>query len=237
MAQMARQRRHLAQRFGLRGSGAVGLALVTLTLVLGCLGLGWSYMSQAGFEHISSSHKGELETELETSGEEVSKAEGELEGDEVSLPSELYVHVDGAVANPGVYVLSGESPRVGQAVELAGGLTEDADTLSVNLAAPLTDGEKVYIPHAGEEGEQAVVSDPVSGVPSGGAAQDTSSTVDINTATAEELQSLPGVGEATARAIIEERERGGPFTSIEDIMRVSGIGEKKFERMRERIRV
>lgn len=146
-------------------------------------------------------------------------------------PVPVVVHVDGAVASPGVYELAGEGVRVGDAVEAAGGLLDEADLSTVNLAAPVHDGEKVHVPAEGEE--PAVVAEAAVG----GSAPAGDGTVDINTAGLEELMALPGVGEATAAAIIEDRERLGPFDSPEDIMRVSGIGEKKFERMREKIRV
>lgn len=129
----------------------------------------------------------------------------------------------------------------------AGGLAEDADTTRINLAASLSDGQKVYVPRQGEETPEDVAQDAggaedaATGAAGGavGAAGDSagSGTVDINTADATELQRLPGVGEATAAAIVEDRTRNGPFASPEDIMRVSGIGEKKFERMRAMIRV
>ena len=92
---------------------------------------------------------------------------------------------------------------------------------------------KVHVPREGEEAAAA----PTGGTASAGAAMDPSAPVNLNTATSEELQTLPGVGEATAAAILEDREANGPFTSVEDVMRVSGIGEKKFAKMRERLRV
>jgi len=157
--------------------------------------------------------------------------------------------VDGAVASPGVYELSGSSPRVRDLVEAAGGLRADADTSTVNLAAVLTDGQKVHVPAQGEAtgGETADVaggSASGGGSATGGEASGGGSTtggeaagglVNINTASAEELQTLPGVGEATARAIIQERTDKGPFKSKEDLMRVSGIGEKKFAKVKELI--
>ncbi len=144
---------------------------------------------------------------------------------EAAAPSVILVHVDGSVNSPGVYELA-ETARVRDAVDAAGGLTQDADVSQVNLAAPVTDGSKVYIPAVGEQAVGTVAS----ASPAVGGGTDTS-VVNINTATLEELDTLPGVGESTAQAIIEEREAGGPFTSVEDIMRVSGIGEKKFERL------
>lgn len=143
------------------------------------------------------------------------------------------VHVDGAVASPGVYSLEGDDPRVADAVDAAGGLAEGADTSSLNLAARVEDAMKVHVPREGEEAAAA----PTGGTASAGAAVDPSAPVNLNTATSEELQTLPGVGEATADAILEDREANGPFTSVEDVMRVSGIGEKKFAKMRERLHV
>ena len=140
----------------------------------------------------------------------------------------ITVHVDGAVAVPGVYTLKGDIVRVTDACEAAGGLLAEADTSGVNLAAPLADGVKVHIPVQGEEPVA-----PQAGI--GAAAAAAPGLVNINSAGADELMGLSGVGEATAQAIIQERERGGPFTSIEDIMRVPGIGEKKFERMKDSI--
>lgn len=139
-------------------------------------------------------------------------------------PEVFVVHVDGAVAAPGVYELK-PGARVNDAVLAAGGLAEGADTSTLNLAAPLADGDKVHVPR---EGEAPVVSG------SDGVEDDaTTGPINLNTATAEELDALPGVGDATARAIVEDREANGPFSAPEDLMRVSGIGEKKFERIRE----
>ena len=136
------------------------------------------------------------------------------------------VDVDGAVVCPGVYELP-EGARVKDAVTKAGGLAEDSDTTGVNLAQKLEDGQKVVIPRTGEH---------MTGVTVGsGAAVEAPGTqatlVNINTADIAELDSLPGVGESTARAIVEDREQNGPFTCPEDLMRVSGIGEKKFARL------
>ena len=220
MAQLTMKARLFARRMGLRPARAAVAALVVGTLALTGVAVGARMASQRGFEVI---RQDVAETEA---AEEPHGNAGEMqdaEREEEAL-TEVYVHVDGAVEHPGVYVLRGVSPRVGEAVELAGGLTEDADTTTVNLAAPLSDGQKVYVPAAGEEAVPASA-----GV---SANVDGPAVININTATAEELEELPGVGTATAAAIIEEREAGGPFTAPEDIMRVSGIGEKKYERMR-----
>ena len=111
--------------------------------------------------------------------------------------------------------------------------SDNADTSAINLAAPVEDGQKIHVPTQGETPTSSVPPDGA-GVLGSGTAGD-GSLVNINTANAEELCSLPGVGEATAAAIVEERDSNGPFASAEDIMRVQGIGEKKFAKMQDKI--
>lgn len=161
-------------------------------------------------------------------GQEADASEGsEAAETEASV---LVVHVDGCVASPGVYELVGPDLRVNDAVEAAGGLLPEADTSQMNLAAGLSDGQKVLVPARAEEGAAAAA-------PGRGAASqtDAGSLVNINVATADQLQALSGVGEATARAIVEDREAHGPFSSVEDLMRVSGIGQKKFDKLKGQI--
>ena len=161
-------------------------------------------------------------------GQEADASEGsEAAETEASV---LVVHVDGCVASPGVYELAGPDLRVNDADEAAGGLLPEADTSQMNLAAGLSDGQKVLVPARAEEGAAAAA-------PGGGAASqtDAGSLVNINLATANQLQALSGVGEATARAIVEDREAHGPFSSVEDLMRVSGIGQKKFDKLKGQI--
>ena len=145
-------------------------------------------------------------------------------------PAGIFVDVAGAVVAPGLVELE-DGARVDDALEMAGGLASDADTSGINRAAKLTDGQKVYVPRVGEAvadtsqaGEGAASSaDPAA--PNQGL-------ISINTASEAELDALPGVGPSTAKAIVEDRERNGAFSTLEDLMRVSGIGEKKFEKMR-----
>jgi competence protein ComEA len=143
--------------------------------------------------------------------------------------SSLVVHVAGAVARPGLYRLPGGS-RVDAAVDVAGGPARDADLDALNLAAPLTDGERVYVPAAGE-----VVAPPA------GAASAGTTTVpgplDINRATAEQLDALPGIGPATAQAIVAHRESNGPFASVDELEDVRGIGPAKLDAIRELVTV
>jgi len=133
----------------------------------------------------------------------------------------MQVHVSGAVLHPGVYSLD-QGSRVQEVLELAGGATEDADLDRINLAAWVSDGQKVYVPKQGETDWPVVQSSagPVTGpvVGLGGSGK-----VNINTATAEELNTLPGIGPAYAERIIRHRQEQGPFENIEQIMEVKGI--------------
>lgn len=181
---------------------------------------------------------GSEETDVSETSDAIDDGAGQDDGSSSAVASSIQVHVAGAVAYPGVYVLR-EGDRVHDAVEAAGGLAEDADSDKVNLARVVSDGEQVYIPHMGETVTDASSSgtsssgastSSVSGTTSG-----TTAKVNINTATLEELETLPGVGEATAQAIIQERTDNGPFVSTEDIQRVSGIGEKKYAKLKDYI--
>ena len=134
----------------------------------------------------------------------------------------MYVHVSGAVQEPGLYELP-EGSRIAAAVEAAGGFSEDAATDGVNLARVLFDGEQIVVPTI-EEAAAGSTSE-------GSSTTSSSSLVNINTASASELDTLPGIGPATAEKIIADREANGPFTTIEDLKRVSGIGDKKYENL------
>jgi competence protein ComEA len=150
---------------------------------------------------------------------------------------EVVVHVAGAVAKPGVYRLRAGA-RVSDAIDAAGGPAPDADLDRVNLAAPLADGTQVYVVRRGETGSGGAPGGgggvAGGGVASGGAAD---SIVNINTATVDELDSLPGVGPATAQAIVDYRTEHGRFRSVEGLLEVRGIGESKLAALRKRVRV
>lgn len=157
-------------------------------------------------------------------------------GTEGAAPGEqslLRVHVVGCVGAPGVYELP-EGSRAQDAVEAAGGLTEEADPAALNLAREVKDGEQVRVPSR-EEAASASAPSPSSG--GGSAASASAGPVDLNRATREELMALPGVGEATADRIIASRTQDGPFSSKEDLMRIEGIGEKKFAKLEPLIEV
>ena len=148
---------------------------------------------------------------------------------EVSTTQETVIFVDikGAVKNPGVYQMK-VGDRVKDALEAAGGLTEEADRQKVNLAKRLEDQMVIVVPKVGEESEE---------IPTGETRKEATKEgkVNINTATVEELKTLKGVGEKKAEAIIEYRKKNGSFKTKEDLMKVRGIGKKLFDSFQERI--
>lgn len=152
-----------------------------------------------------------------------------VEKTEVSTTQETVIFVDikGEVKKPGVYQMKA-GDRVKDALDAAGGLTEEADSQKVNLAKRLEDQMVIVVPKVGEEAEA---------IPAGVTSKETSKEgkVNINTATVEELKTLKGVGEKKAEAIIEYRKKNGSFKTKEDLMKVRGIGKKLFESFEERI--
>ena len=144
----------------------------------------------------------------------------------------IVVDVVGAVRQGGVVRLRAGA-RVVDAITAAGGSTPDADLTRLNLAAVLADGSRVAVPRAGAPAP-AVDPSAVSGTPptEGDGKPSAGAPVDLNTASAAQLDSLPGIGPATAAAIIGDREAHGPFRSIDDLGRVRGIGDSKLARLR-----
>lgn len=167
--------------------------------------------------------------------------------------SSIVVYVSGAVKAPGVYTLAAGS-RVDDAVRAAGGLTERAESAGTNLAAQLSDGEHVHVAATGESASSGALgpssgSDAAGGKKGAGASgkgagkkaaagqKAGAAKVNVNTAGAEELQTLPGVGPATAKAIIAWREENGRFRSVDDLLDVSGIGKATLAKFRDRVSV
>lgn len=143
--------------------------------------------------------------------------------------NELVVDVKGAVKNPGIYRLPSEA-RMMDAITEAGGASKEADLDRVNLAAPLSDGMAIYIPKKGEENL------PIPGVEAGGEGSQ-GGKININTAGIDELQQLNGIGPSKAEAILRYREENGPFSTVEELTNVPGIGEKTLENLREQVTV
>jgi competence protein ComEA len=142
----------------------------------------------------------------------------------------IIVYITGAVPRPGVYALP-KGARIQDAISAAGGFLAESDKSQINLAALLEDGQQLDIPYI--EGASPVLGTPVP------AAVETSTTelIDINTASSDELESLPGIGPTTAQKIIDYRETNGPFLNAEDIINVPGIGPGTYERIKDLITV
>jgi len=149
---------------------------------------------------------------------------------EGTVSGPVVVAAAGAVAHPGVYTVKAGA-RVVDVLQAAGGATPEADLDRVNLAAKVADGERVYIPRKGEAGDAGAA---VAGSPTGSSA---SAVVDLNTATAAQLEALPGIGPATAQAILEYRTQHGRFRSVNELLEVRGIGEAKLAQIRPHVRV
>lgn len=200
-----------------------------------------------------------LETALPRAGVSTSVSDGSVSSVPTMTineraPASVAVHVVGAVRRPGVYVLA-SGARAVDALRQAGGPTSEADTSAVNLATVLRDGDQMYIPPRrtssaastpprrlpvmaprtrvtlttpSQESTSAVTGAPTPQPANGG-------TVSLSTATEKELEELPGVGPATAAAIVAHRRAHGPFRRVEDLLNVKGIGEAKLAAMRSRI--
>jgi competence protein ComEA len=191
---------------------AIGLAVVLL------LGLRYLAHGAAGAQSADASRDGGADIRVQRAG-----------------GGRVVVHVAGAVRRPGVYRLAG-GQRVADAVERAGGATRRADLGGVNLAAKLEDGRQIIVPRRGAAG---AAGGPASTGSSGGAASAAApaAPVNLNTATPEQLDTLPGVGPATVQKIVEYREQHGGFGSVEELGQVSGIGEKRLAALREQVQV
>jgi len=144
-------------------------------------------------------------------------------GPALSVEAEIIVQVAGAVRMPGIYSLP-TGARLLDAVAAAGGLTDDADASAVNLARAVNDGEQLVVPRVGEAPPEAA--------PGAGASGSSSQLVDLNTATLEQLDTLPRIGPSIAQRIIDWRAENGRFTSVDDLAEISGIGDKTIESLR-----
>ena len=230
----------------------VGLAALVLVVVvftagnaLSALGgdsfqltKGESGSSQEGLQDDASSGSGESKDDASSNSTTEADGASTEKGQSVSgqaQDAKLVVYVCGQVVKPGVYEFPPGS-RIGDAVERAGGFGPDAATDALNLAQSLQDEQQVYVPSSDElqVPESSSQNGPASSASAGVSGQ-SDALVNINTASAAELVSLPGVGEATAAKIIASRDSEGPFQAIEDLKRVSGIGDKKYEALKDLI--
>ena len=153
---------------------------------------------------------------------------------------EIVVHVMGAVKSPGVYHLSTDA-RVHEAIEKAGGKTDQADLHSLNLAAKMRDGEQIYVPEIRQtpDVDQTIPTSSSSAAPPQPSVRRSASSdgsrININTATFQELQTLRGIGPTMAQRIIEYRQTSGRFATVDDLTNVKGVGEKTLEKIRDSI--
>jgi competence protein ComEA len=185
--------------------------ILYILIVLVFLGVFW------GWYHLKASSG----TQMSVSNAENS-SETNSENSSDSKDGKVMVHITGAVLNPGVVTLN-QDARLVEAVEAVGGLTDVADISSLNLARKVKDEEKIHIPAFGEVVETAKTGE--------------ANKININTASLEELKSLPGVGEVIAQAIIDYREKNGSFTNPEELKNVTRIGDKIYEGLSESITV
>ena len=146
----------------------------------------------------------------------------------------IMVHIIGEVKNQGVVVLE-SGARIVDAIDAAGGETDEADLTKLNLAYILNDGEKIKVPKKGEEQQEYITS--TSGLETSEENKTESQKININTANLEELTKLPGIGEATANKIISYRKETGKFKTIEDLKNVPGIGNSKFDNLKDMITI
>lgn len=147
----------------------------------------------------------------------------------ISKDEKIFIYISGAVNSPGVIEIY-DNCRIKDAIEEAGGLKENADLTNINLAEKLEDEKKIYIPEIGENLNKETVEESQN-------QESQKLIVNINTANSSELQKLPGIGPSLAESIVEYRKQNGKFASVEDIKKVSGIGENKFNKIKEYIRI
>ena len=192
---------------------------------------------------------GNIEKNIKVSEE--SKDNKEKEGNEedkkenISSETGIFVHIDGYVNNPGVYQIK-ENERTNVLIEKAGGLKNGYSIKNINLAAKLSDGDKVYIPSIEEEKSLVNQNNNVNTggkhINNGNNSNNNVSItknnkININTANVSELKQITGIGESTANKIIDYRENVGKFKKIEDIKEVKGIGDSKFESLKNKITI
>lgn len=173
----------------------------------------------------------------------IEKEAKENDTKDIEEKNKIVVYIAGAIKNEGVYELE-ENSRITDIIEKAGGLTDDANINNINLAYILQDGVKVYIPKDNDKNEikdetNIYVSkeNGESNIDNGTSVETKNSKININTATQTELETLPGIGPSTATKIINYRKENGKFNSIEELKKVSGIGDSKYNKIKEMIRI
>ena len=227
--------RELARRAGLRDVEPAVLVAAGVLCALACVWALWRWWpwSAAADEGSGTSAHGEVSAAGSEDAGVATATMQSVSASAAAVPADVIVHVVGAVRHPGVYTLPVGSRAV-DAVEAAGGLLGDAVVTGVNLASEVVDGQQVFVPD--EDTPQPPGGAAASGaaaVAGTGAGSAPGALVDVNTADAAALEALPGIGPSTAAKIVADREANGPFGKVEDLMRVSGIGEKKYEGLKD----
>lgn len=229
--------------------GAVVAVIIVVLLVAGVFGVRWWWAQRTSqpvpIASAASSHEptgplaegAEPQPTLEALGSSAPAANTPAGGDgeqaTTAEPPALLVHVDGAVRTPGVVQVE-PGARVQDAVDAAGGFTAEADTTRLNLARAVADGERLWVPRPGEDVPDLVGSDP-GGMPgqppASGAGAGSGLQVNLNSADQATLEELPGVGPVTAAAIIAWRTEHGRFSTTDELLEVSGIGEATLDKL------
>jgi len=223
--------------------------IVIIIGILVIILIGWKIYDSKNFEEVYSDEILTSNSKDSVKENSQSNEKGKNEDEEEAM---MAVHVTGEVKNPGVVKVK-EGSRIQDIIEKAGGLTENADITEVNLAFVVEDGMKVRIPSNDDEinkensekreieetnRNEYITQDSGKGVIVSDEGIDTSSSiVNINTASQTELEELPGIGPSISSRIVEYRNEKGKFKSIEDIKNVTGIGDSKFEKIRDLIKV
>lgn len=198
---------------------------VVILLIIGILFAIYLFMNDDTYEEINFNEIFEEDDKITNES---------IENDETEQEIEIAVHVTGEVKKQGlIYVKQGA--RVADAIEKAGGETSEADLSQINLAYILEDGQKIYIPNKNEKISQYITKN--NGNNENNNTDKEDKKVNINTASQSELDELPGIGPSTAQKIIEYREENGNFETIEDVQNVKGIGDAKFEEIKDKITV
>ena len=235
----------------------VGVIIVVMVLIIGIYGYSiiekedsWEESALEVEENLQSEVLNQEENNIESSNNLIEQGNmseknsiEEQENGYENLEGKIVVHITGAVQKKGILVLQ-EGARIADAIDSAGGSTEAADLDEVNLAYVLQDGQKIYIPSkedkvklenkayiTSESGNNVIVQT-VSTEKNGGSGK-----VNINTATQNELENLPGIGPSIASRIIEYRDQNGKFSKVEDLQNVKGIGDAKFNNIKEYVMV
>lgn len=208
----------------------------------------YQYIQDLNYDKIYEKIEYWEEEELKDNEESIANKENDLSSDEEKAENvtkdKIVIHIVGEVINNGVFELD-EGSRIIDAVNIAGGLTENADVSKINLAYILSDEMKIYIPNKNEEINKFIYESEVEYITNESGdnviernkveSEEEDILININKATQTELETLPGIGPSIALKIIEYREKNGNYTSIEDLKNVSGIGDGKFDKIKDLI--